>query len=80
MPVTSPTGALLLALLLPAASALASPAQTAPEQGAPAAASGNSALYAGYSQGGFSDDRIREIFNNTRSLFLKVTYAWQPGA
>jgi hypothetical protein len=38
-----------------------------------------SAIYAGYSQGGYSDDEVRDIFTNTRSLFLKLTYAWQPG-
>ena len=39
-----------------------------------------SALYAGYSQGAYSDDQVRDIFTNTRSLFLKLSYAWQPGA
>lgn len=37
-----------------------------------------SALYAGYSQGGYSDDRHDEIFSDARSLFLKLSYAWQP--
>jgi hypothetical protein len=39
-----------------------------------------SAIYAGYSEGGYSDDQVRDIFSNTRSVFLKLTYAWQPGA
>jgi len=39
-----------------------------------------SALYAGYSEGGYSDDEVRDIFDNARSLFFKVSYAWQPGA
>jgi hypothetical protein len=38
-----------------------------------------SAFYAGYSEGGYSDDQVRDIFSNTRSLFLKVSYAWQAG-
>ncbi|UHQ20264.1 carbohydrate binding family 9 domain-containing protein [Lysobacter sp. KIS68-7] len=37
------------------------------------------AFYAGYSEGGFSDDQIRDVFSNTRSVFLKFSYAWQPG-
>jgi hypothetical protein len=37
------------------------------------------AFYAGYSEGGFSDDQVRDVFSNTRSVFLKVSYAWQPG-
>ena len=38
-----------------------------------------SAVYAGYSEGGFEDDEVRSLFTNTRSLFLKISYAWQPG-
>jgi len=36
------------------------------------------ALYAGYSQGGYADDLQESFFNNTRSVFLKLSYAWQP--
>jgi hypothetical protein len=36
------------------------------------------ALYAGYSQGGYADDVQEGFFNNTRSVFLKLSYAWQP--
>ena len=39
-----------------------------------------SAVYAGYSEGGYSDDQVLDVFSNTRSVFLKLTYAWQPGA
>ena len=39
-----------------------------------------SAVYAGYSEGGYSDDEVLDVFTNTRSLFLKLSYAWQPGA
>ena len=37
-----------------------------------------SAMYAGYSQGGYSDDQFPGMFSNDRSLFLKLSYAWQP--
>jgi hypothetical protein len=37
-----------------------------------------SALYAGWSQGGFSDDVQTGLFQDNRSLFLKLSYAWQP--
>lgn len=42
------------------------------------------ALYAGYSHGAFADDRIdtghdNVLFDSSRSLFLKLSYAWQPG-
>jgi len=37
-----------------------------------------SAIYAGYSQGGFSDDDYPGLFSSSRSLFLKLSYAWQP--
>jgi hypothetical protein len=37
-----------------------------------------SAVYAGYSHGGYSDDRQRALTDNSRSLFLKLSYAWQP--
>ncbi|MFC5579154.1 DUF5916 domain-containing protein [Lysobacter niabensis] len=39
-----------------------------------------SALYAGYSEGGYSDDDFQDLFTSDRSLFLKLTYAWQPQA
>jgi hypothetical protein len=35
-------------------------------------------VYAGYSHGGYSDDRQRALTDNSRSLFLKLSYAWQP--
>ena len=28
--------------------------------------------------GGFMDDANPDLFNNSRSLFLKYSYAWQP--
>jgi hypothetical protein len=37
-----------------------------------------SALYAGYSQGGYADDEFQQLFSSDRSLFLKLSYAWQP--
>ena len=37
-----------------------------------------SALYAGYSQGGYSDDVQNALFANNRNVFLKLSYAWQP--
>lgn len=36
------------------------------------------ALYAGWSQGGYSDDVQTGLFQDNRSLFLKLSYAWQP--
>jgi hypothetical protein len=36
------------------------------------------ALYAGWSQGGYSDDQQPGLFQDNRSLFLKLSYAWQP--
>ena len=36
------------------------------------------ALYAGTSYGAFMDDDNRELFGNTRSVFLKFSYGWQP--
>ena len=36
------------------------------------------AFYAGTSFGAFMDDANPELFNNSRSLFLKFSYAWQP--
>jgi hypothetical protein len=36
-----------------------------------------SAIYAGYSHGAFADDRI-DLFDSSRSVFLKLSYAWQP--
>ena len=37
-----------------------------------------SAVYAGYSHGAFADDRIDTLFDSSRSVFLKISYAWQP--
>ncbi len=37
-----------------------------------------SALYAGYSHGAYADDRIDSLFDSSRSVFLKLSYAWQP--
>jgi Domain of unknown function (DUF5916)/Carbohydrate family 9 binding domain-like len=37
-----------------------------------------SALYAGYSHGGYSDDDQTALTDGSRSLFLKLSYAWQP--
>ncbi len=36
------------------------------------------ALYAGTSYGAFMDDDNRDLFGNTRSVFLKFSYGWQP--
>ncbi len=36
------------------------------------------ALYAGTSYGAFMDDENRELFGNTRNVFLKLSYGWQP--
>ena len=36
------------------------------------------AFYAGTPFGGFMDDANPDLFNNSRSLFLKFSYAWQP--
>lgn len=36
------------------------------------------ALYAGTSYGAFMDDDNLELFGNTRSVFLKLSYGWQP--
>ena len=36
------------------------------------------ALYAGASYGAFMDDDHPELFGNTRSVFLKLSYGWQP--
>ncbi|MGV8922479.1 MAG: DUF5916 domain-containing protein [Thermomonas sp.] len=36
------------------------------------------ALYAGTSYGAFMDDDNRDLFGNTRSVFLKLSYGWQP--
>ncbi|MCB1561477.1 MAG: hypothetical protein KDI75_10365, partial [Xanthomonadales bacterium] len=36
------------------------------------------ALYAGYSEGRFADDSFNSLFPHDRSLFAKLTYAWQP--
>jgi hypothetical protein len=37
-----------------------------------------SALYAGYSHGGYADDRQIALTDNSRSVFVKLSYAWQP--
>ncbi|MBA2548163.1 MAG: hypothetical protein H0V16_06850 [Burkholderiaceae bacterium] len=37
-----------------------------------------SALYAGYSQGGYSGNLQNDLFANSRNVFLKLSYAWQP--
>jgi hypothetical protein len=37
-----------------------------------------SALYAGYSHGGYADDSQRSLTDSGRSLFIKLSYAWQP--
>ena len=36
------------------------------------------AVYAGGSYGAFMDDDNPELFGNTRSIFLKLSYGWQP--
>lgn len=36
------------------------------------------AVYAGGSYGAFRDDDNPEMFGNTRSVFMKVSYGWQP--
>ena len=36
------------------------------------------AVYAGASYGAFMDDDHPDLFGNTRSVFLKLTYGWQP--
>ncbi len=36
------------------------------------------ALYAGASWGGFMDDEHPQLFGNTRSVFAKLSYGWQP--
>ncbi len=35
--------------------------------------------YLGYSHGGFADDDQVQLADRDRSLFLKLSYAWQPG-
>lgn len=35
-------------------------------------------LYAGASYGAFMDDENLDLFGNTRSAFLKISYGWQP--
>ena len=35
-------------------------------------------LYAGASYGAFMDDEHPHLFGNTRSVFLKLSYGWQP--
>jgi hypothetical protein len=35
-------------------------------------------FYLGYSDDGYSDDKIKSIEKNNRQLFLKVSYAWMP--
>jgi hypothetical protein len=36
------------------------------------------ALYAGGSYGAFMDDDNPDLFGNTRSVFVKLSYGWQP--
>ena len=36
------------------------------------------ALYAGASYGAFMDDDNLELFGSTRSVFVKLSYGWQP--
>jgi hypothetical protein len=36
------------------------------------------ALYAGASYGAFMDDDNQDLFGDTRSVFVKLTYGWQP--
>ncbi len=36
------------------------------------------AAYAGTSYGAFMDDDNRDLFGNTRSVFVKLSYGWQP--
>lgn len=36
------------------------------------------ALYAGASYGAFMDDDNRELFGDTRNVFIKLSYGWQP--
>jgi len=36
------------------------------------------ALYAGASYGAFMDDDNQDLFGSTRSVFLKLSYGWQP--
>ena len=36
------------------------------------------ALYAGASYGAFMDDEHLNMFGNTRSVFVKLSYGWQP--
>jgi predicted porin len=36
------------------------------------------ALYAGASYGAFMDDDNPDLFGNTRSVFVKLSYGWQP--
>ena len=36
------------------------------------------ALYAGGAYGAFMDDENPDMFGNTRSAFVKLSYGWQP--
>ena len=36
------------------------------------------AVYAGASYGAFMDDDNPDLFGNTRNVFVKITYGWQP--
>jgi len=38
----------------------------------------HTAVYAGASYGAFMDDDNLELFGNTRSVFVKLSYGWQP--
>jgi len=39
----------------------------------------HTALFAGVSYGAFSDDDHPDLFGNSRGVFLKYSYGWQPG-
>jgi len=36
------------------------------------------AVYAGASYGAFMDDDNQDLFGATRSVFVKLSYGWQP--
>ncbi len=38
----------------------------------------HTAIYAGASYGAFMDDDNPELFGNTRNVFIKMSYGWQP--
>ena len=41
-------------------------------------ASPRTAVYAGASYGAFMDDDNQDLFGATRSVFVKLSYGWQP--